>query len=407
MSGAPSERPNLVSRLDGGDIFRIVRDIFVDELGRSRGDAFDSLWATSWTMETSVRSGGADLDSLERFTLASRLNETFSLHESGVEDNLLRAHTLGDTVEVILAGLSHYAGSVTFFSGGTTGTPRPRRHRTEHLAQEIRFLATLFRDRRRVLVTVPVHHIYGFLFGVLLPQELDLPVVEARGSFLSGPRAPEPGDLVISVPFLWERFVPAVPGWGRDIQGVSSTAPLSSALCSRLHEGGMASLVEVYGSSETAGVAWRDCCAGEEAFRLFPYWSFDAADPAVLVRQEPSGAGTSRWELPDRVILQDDGRIRPAGRRDDVVQVGGNNVDLHELRSRIREVLDAADCALRPATNGRIKAFLVFRHSRENLPTPADIRSTLRKVLPDYAVPASITVGSQVPRDETGKLLDW
>ncbi len=401
---------NPVSRLDSEDIFRIIRDMFVDELGRSRGDAFDSLSASTWNMNSSVRSGDIGLDSLERFTLASRLNETFSLHESGVEDNLLRAHTLGDTVEVVQAGLSHYSNAITFFSGGTTGSPRPQRHRTELLAQEIRFLATLFRDRQRVLVTVPVHHIYGFLFGVLLPRELGLPVVEAKGSFLSGARAPVSGDLVISVPFLWERFVPAVTGWSGDIQGVSSTAPLSSTVSRRLCREGLASLVEVYGSSETGGVAWRECCGGEETFRLFPYWRFDSEPDSIVVlaRQKPGGVETTRWELPDRVVRHEDGRFVPVGRRDAVVQVGGNNVDLDDLRTRILECIGGAeDCALRQDGEGRIKTFLVFQHFPGELPAAAEVRSALRKVLPDYAVPSSVTIGSRVPRDETGKLLDW
>jgi acyl carrier protein len=150
----------LIKTLGPGDLFRVVRDIFIDELARSRGTGFDRDAARDWNRDTTVRENGLALDSLERFTLAGRLNETFSLFESGVEDNLLRTQTLGDTVDVIRAGLDHAAPAIAFYSGGTTGTPRPRRHATELLEQEIAVLTEIFADRRRVIVTAPVHHIY-------------------------------------------------------------------------------------------------------------------------------------------------------------------------------------------------------------------------------------------------------
>lgn len=40
--------------------------------------------------------------------------------------------------------------------------------------QETDELAKLFAGRRRILVAVPCHHIYGFLFSVLLPAMFGL-----------------------------------------------------------------------------------------------------------------------------------------------------------------------------------------------------------------------------------------
>ncbi|MFP4152719.1 MAG: AMP-binding protein, partial [Alkalispirochaeta sp.] len=419
----PEPSGSSVAGLSTADLFRIVRDILADELRRSRPGRFDPLSAREWTPGTEVRADGLGLDSFERFTVAGRLNETFALFESGVEDNLLRARTLADTVEVIRAGLDHYSESIAFYSGGTTGVPKPRHHAASLLEQEITVHASIFASRRRVIVTVPVHHIYGFLFGVLLPATLGVPAVDAQGTLLTGDARPRDGDLVVSVPFLWERLLTGISRWGEDVVGVSSTAPLPPATARAGCTGenapgagargsrGLARFIEVYGSSETAGIGWRDHCAALPAattpgFTLFPYWSragaseedsrlhrsgvsreipasdetgvthgptppdepgsagasttHDAtAPPDELLRTNPDGS-TSRLPLPDRVEWIDDRTIIPVGRRDAVVQVGGENVDLEELRSKIRDILDdIADCAVRLGGDGRIRLFVV------------------------------------------------
>ncbi|MFW6229200.1 MAG: hypothetical protein ACOC2V_07045, partial [Alkalispirochaeta sp.] len=356
-----------------------------------------------------------------------------------------------------------------------------------------------------VIVTVPVHHIYGFLFGVLLPATLGVPAVDAQGTLLTGDARPRDGDLVISVPFLWERLLTGISRWGEDVVGVSSTAPLPPATARAGCTGenapgagargsrGLARFIEVYGSSETAGIGWRDHCAALPAattpgFTLFPYWSragaseedsrlhrsgvsreipasdetgvthgptpldepgsagasttHDAtAPPDELLRTNPDGS-TSRHPLPDRVEWIDDRTIIPVGRRDAVVQVGGENVDLEELRKRILDSLDdIADCAVRLGGDGRIKLFVVPasdaaarletitpRTSPDgSVPgspdgvapgvavagdagaalTPASIRDRLEHYLPPAALPTSITIGAAVPRDPNGKLTDW
>ncbi|MFO8044053.1 MAG: hypothetical protein R6U25_12695, partial [Alkalispirochaeta sp.] len=333
------------------DIFRVVRDIFIDELSQSRRTTFSPTESTAWTTETSVREDGLGLDSLERFTIAGRLNETFHLYRSGVEDNLLRAATLGDTVEVIQAGLTECAEEISFYSGGSTGSPHIVGHAARDLRAEVEELAQLVPNRRRVIVTVPVHHIYGFIFGVLLPREIAVPVIDAQYSLLSGDKRPRAGDLVVSIPFLWQRLRGSISHWGTGIMGSCSTAPLSADIAGELCRGGMERLLEVYGSSETAGVGWRDRCAGEERFTLFSRWQ--------RVGPEEVQTGDRTVELPDRITWYGERSFFPTGRRDAVVQVGGTNVDLDHLRDTIlRVVPEARDCALRLSSDERIRAFL-------------------------------------------------
>jgi long-chain acyl-CoA synthetase len=67
-------------------------------------------------------------------------------------------------------GLQHWDGELTFRTSGSTGEPKRCVHALAPAAQETAALAALFPGRRRCCWRVPAHHIYGFLFTVLLPR---------------------------------------------------------------------------------------------------------------------------------------------------------------------------------------------------------------------------------------------
>lgn len=390
----------------------MVRDLIVDELERSRRRSFDAIVARAWDEATPVRSGSLDLDSLERFTIAARLNETFELYTSGVEDNLLRAQTIGDTLDVVMAGLPATS-KVCFYSGGTTGAPTLHHHSVAALSEEAHELARICAPAGRVIVTVPVHHIYGFLFGALMPQYAECEAVDARWSLLQGSAAPRAGDVVVGVPFFWERIASRTSSWPAGVTVTSSTAPLAPATRAELVASGVR-VVEVYGSSETSGIGWRESGGGSEAaggletdtarespgpqwYTLFPWWQRHGT--ALTHRDRDTVA----VEPPDHLEWSGDRLLRPRGRRDTVVQVGGVNVDTERVRTEILRVAPEAEaCAVRLGSNGRLSAFLVH-------PDPdwkPDL-SALSDRLPAAAIPRSVTVGRTLPRTAMGKIADW
>lgn len=407
----------LLPSLPRDSLLRVVRDLYIDELSTIRRASFEPL-RYRWDEHLELGVDGLNLDSLERFSCAARINEFFSLFESGVEDNLLRAVSLGDLLDVIRYGLGLYAGSVTFRSGGTVSLPHRVTHSMEDLEQEVRELGEIFRGRARWIVTVPVHHIYGFIFGVLLPCRLGSAVVDARWSLLGGASRPCPGDVVVSVPYLWQRLQPSLGGAGApdqprstvsgqpDVWGVSSTAPLATALANLLIESGLERLIEVYGSSESGGIGRRDHREEPNGpFRLFSYWCRASAGRSDHLLQRITAAGVREEELPDNLEWIDSRRFRVAGRRDAVVQVGGHNIDLGELRRRILEIITGADdCALRmDAAGERLRVFLVSSHA---LPEEEVLR-LLRNSLADHEMPVEVLQETSLPRSGVGKIAGW
>ena len=386
---------------------RFVTDLVAGEMARQRraGVPPMSEWQGGWRLDEDL---GAD--SLELVALATALAEALHLHESGIEDYLLARRTLDDWVAIAQAGLERFSARLTFRTSGSSGVPKPCVHPLADLLQETQHLATLLPGRRRVLCAVPSHHIYGFLFSVLLPRDLGLDpedVIDLRvstPSWLS--RGARPGDLVIAHPMFWQATARTVPQLPPDVVGVSSTAPCPDAVAEALQAAGLARLVQVYGSSETAGIAARD--SHEQPFTLFPYWR--AAGGSDLVRTL-AGGGESTHAAPDRLDFCGPRSFRVSGRHDAAVQVGGINV----FPGRVREVLrrhpdvhDAAVRLMRPEEGERLKAFVVPRPGvAADDAFAGGLRAWVDRELAVPERPRAFRFGNALPESAAGKPADW
>lgn len=397
-----------------GTLERVVADLVVDEMARLRPGGAPPP-PPPWAGDLRLDEDGLGLDSLERLSVASALNETLHLHESGTEDLLLAHRRFGDWVGLAAQSLASFDARLTFRTSGSSGAARPCMHRLADLEQEVGHLATLFPGTRRVVAAVPSHHIYGFLFTVLLPQQLgDVAVLDVRRQMPQAiARMLRSGDLLVSHPAHWALMArhggPLPPG----VLGVSSTAPCPDALAQQLLELGLARLTQVYGSSETAGIGTRD--AAGEPYRLMPFWSrVDDGEPGDagttrLTRRAADGS-TAVHPQQDRLEWPDDRSFHVRGRLDGAVQVAGSNV----FPAQVREVLLAhpqvAEAAVRlmtPTEGERLKAFVVPRPGAERATLPAALDAWCEERLRAPARPRAWTFGDSLPSNALGKAADW
>ncbi|MEO8561727.1 MAG: 4-coumarate--CoA ligase [bacterium] len=388
---------------------RFVCDLIAFELARARPTASELLSAPWDTTLHLVRELG--LDSLELIAIASALAESIHLHEAGIEDRLLVRPTLGEWVAIAGEGLETYSSTMTFRTSGSQGDPKRCTHELSTLWQEVETLAPLFADRRRVLSAVRSHHIYGFLFSVLLPRALALSnsnVVDLRHRLPTSLRAElRDGDLVIGHPDFW-RSVASVGAVPSGVVGVTSTAHCPGELAHQLSRAGLDSLVQIYGSSETAGVGMRS--DPEEPYALMSFWERDAEDTERLVRVAPDGRRVS-YVLQDTLEWSDARRFRPAGRIDQAIQVAGINVFPDRVRRVLMEhpaVLDAAVRRMYADDASRLKAFVVVRSGSTGDDTlHADLEAWVATHLTAPERPKAFTFGATLPRNAAGKLTDW
>lgn len=376
-----------------GVVRRCVTDLIVGELARSRRSSAalpPRPWPESLRLDDEL-----GIDSLERLTLASAVAEFIQLHHTGIEDAMLVRRTLGDWVTVAQTGLDHYSAALTFRTSGSSGEPKSCEHSLDSLGREVAALADLFSGTKRVLAAVPSHHIYGFLFTVLLPQALGLgeeDVVDIRGSspaLLAHQLIP--GDLVIGHPEFWRAVARTAPTLLASARGVTSTAPCPDEVSAAIVRTGLGALYHIYGSSETAGVGWR--ASYREPYQLFDHWQADTSS------------------LPDVIEWVSDRSFLVGARRDAAVQVGGINV----FPSRVRDILlthpqvaDAAVRLMRPDEGARLKAFVVPSAEVTDLAAfEVAMRGWMATNLTAPERPQALRFGASLPVTEAGKGTDW
>ena len=239
--------------------------------------------------------------------------------------------------------------ALVVYTSGSTGAPAPISKQLAQLTSELEALEIQFGadlEGADVVATVSHQHIYGLLFRVLWPLAAGRPIHAGRQEFpetLAQALAVRPCVLLASPAHL--KRLPSHLDW-QGAQGMlrtvfSSGGMLEPAACAHA-----ASLlgrvpVEVYGSSETGGVAWRRRLlkAGLDAAQAWTplpgvAWRRDA-DGLLEVQSPPAGAG--RWQaLPDRVEDLGDGRFVLRGRADRIVKIEEKRVSLDAIEAALR-----------------------------------------------------------------------
>jgi 4-coumarate--CoA ligase len=355
-----------------------------------------------------LTAGPAGLDSLALLELLARLTRTFELQRTGVEDHMLIEPRLQAWAGLLQAhwDLLGDAAAIVFRTSGSTGEPRPVRHRVDALRREagMHVASTLQSTPARIVALVPAQHIYGAIFTAFLPDYLGVEVLDlsrAAPSRLS--RLGRAGDLVIGTPFSWDLVLTSLSVLPEGMHGIVSAAPAPSDLWLRAEASGLRSLTEIYGATETGGIGTRS--SGAAPFDLLPGLSFAPirAGEQVTITQEDG----HRLDVQDRLEPCGPRQFRVLGRHDGAVQVGGVNVSPERTRRCIAGIDGVAEVAVRHH-GGRLHAFVVpGSGSADTEALSVRIRAVLADTLPAPARPETLSIGPSLPRDGMGKIRDW
>lgn len=228
---------------------------------------------------------------------------------------------------------------LVLFTSGSTGAPQPIGKSLRQLDAEIAALEQVFGARigdAAVQGTVSHQHIYGLLFRVLWPL--------AAGRAIGAPRIEIPGqwaaqagerDILVATPSLLAQW--PVHGDGpQPCLIVSSGGFLAPAIAERIAAQFNAPLVEVFGSTETGGIAWREP-ALDLAWQALPGIEWCIED-GLLALRSPQLPNVATWfRTSDRVAADIGGGFTLLGRADRIVKVGEKRVSLDGLEARLRE----------------------------------------------------------------------
>ncbi|MBV8657175.1 MAG: acyl-CoA synthetase [Burkholderiales bacterium] len=224
--------------------------------------------------------------------------------------------------------------ALVVYTSGSTGQPSAIPKRLAQLSSEVRTLAHQWDDALgncAVVATVSHQHIYGLLFRVLWPLASGRPFLADRLAYAEDIVAAlrcRAAALVASPAHL--KRLPDTLDWAAARNGLrmlfSSGGPLpDDALADCRHL--LQAPIEVYGSSETGGIAWRQRVSDDQ-LRWQPFDGVDIqAEGGCLQVRSPNLPNGDWYESADRVELADGG-FTLLGRADRVVKIEERRVSL-------------------------------------------------------------------------------
>jgi 4-coumarate--CoA ligase len=276
------------------------------------------------------------LDSIQIMELAAYVNSFFHIFETDKENYLLENDDIDSWVAKIINARTEKNNQITFRTSGTSGYTKSITHEMDYLLREVKFLSSFFKDASQIITYVPAHSIYGFLFTVLLPNALQVPVIhpsEIQWNKLT------PKSIIVATPFHWSLLIPAINREAIDCYGVSATSFLEPALQQAIQQKGI-NLLEVYGSTETSGIGYKK---KETFFTLFPYFKFDLKKTQIDITDIDSN---KNLPLQDELIFNEEGGFYVSKRLDNQVNIAGKLVSLTEVAIAIEKFENIKQCKL-------------------------------------------------------------
>jgi 4-coumarate--CoA ligase (photoactive yellow protein activation family) len=341
----------------------------------------------------------------------ARLHATIPLlHDGGVPAGLdVRDALDRDAAPARLARPDDLAPVVRLSTSGSTGGVRLHTKTAGQLLGEVDVLGPTFGvgPGDVVLGTIPPHHVYGLLFTVLLPLRHGGALVDEAPLFPEAVAAAvraHGATVVVTVPAHLRALAEGPVDTFRGVRTLfSSGAPLPASTAARLVARQGLHATEVFGSTETGGIAWRRQLE-DDRWRPLPGVRVAAEADGRLRLDSPFLEPAEPRPRPcdDRVEVLGDGRFRLLGRLDDVVKIASRRVPLgaveHALLT-LSGVLDAAVVAVDdPTGRQRLEALVVA----DGLDATA-IRGALARELDAVAVPR-VHLVDRLPREANGKL---
>ncbi|WP_052481287.1 AMP-binding protein [Gilvimarinus agarilyticus] len=234
--------------------------------------------------------------------------------------------------------------TITLFTSGSTGVPQPVHKTLSELEAEVAVLQRDFPSlgATPVVASVSHHHIYGLLHVLLWPLVRGAAFVVAPIQF--------PENLVEQLaqhgPAVWVASpthlarIPASVHFSRAAPQLSeifsSGGLLSESAAESIADQLGYAPIEVLGSTETGGVAWRRQTASAFWQPLSDVVVAQSDRQCLHVKSQHLNAPEG-FEMGDKVHLCNSGEFQLLGRVDTVVKVEGKRLSLTELEARLNE----------------------------------------------------------------------
>lgn len=309
-------------------------------------------------------------------------------------------------------------------TSGTTGNAEAIPKKISQVASEVATLEAQFGEKladAAIVATVSHQHIYGLLFKVLWPLLAGRAIHARSLNFpeeLAQTLASSSCVLVASPAHL--KRLPEHLKWseGVSLRAVfSSGGPLDAEVALEVERLLGQAPIEVYGSSETGGVAWRQRINGtDDSWLPLPRVEWRIEPENGLLEVHSPHLSSDAWlRLADKAQASADGRFILMGRSDRIVKIEEKRISLAAieallLASELVAELSVVVCDAGPDQRQRLAAIIVlselgkkFLMANGKIALNLHLRSLLLGSVEPVALPRRWRYVEQMPINAQGK----
>lgn len=351
-----------------------------------------------------------------------RNHDTPFLTDRPLPDTLSISEILGEeksfsSQQLIFPAINPDDCSIILYTSGSTGRPKAVEQRLTEFEQDNKFVLSQWGPdliTRKLCTTVSHHHIYGLLFSIMLPFTAGIPFrrnrMEQPEEFLA---LTDTSYTIITVPAFLKRAnelnlrQQLVNPWIFTSGGV-----LTPEEAKRTSENFGAWPIEVYGSTETSGIAWRYSKNGVE-WTPFDNAEITLAENGCLKVRSPYIKNPEGFVTGDLADIQENGKFILKGRADSIVKIEEKRISTTEIEFRLMQtelIQEAVVVPLQSLHRQILGAVIVLNQAgRERFAQSSKLevnnyfKGYLRDFFEQVVVPRKWRFIDSIPLDAQGK----
>jgi len=262
------------------------------------------------------------------------------------DDTFLEACTTGLSREVPRLAKLDDSQAIVLFTSGSTGEPKKIIRTLDHLMSEITVLEELFGDEvksKPVYSTVFHQHLYGLLFYILWPIKAGRPIYcpsllypEQVSRAIKDSYQEFKGTILITTPSLLKRL--SCLTWNKPgLTVFSSGGLLSETTAKQIDQSLGVYPIEVFGSTETSGVAYRQQRSKNQVWTPLPRVNVDIDDETNRIKiRSPFFEAENGFLMGDLAKQQGEGFLL-MGRADRIAKIEEKRVSLTEIENHLKQ----------------------------------------------------------------------
>ncbi|GLS83171.1 AMP-binding protein [Paraferrimonas haliotis] len=319
-------------------------------------------------------------------------------------------------LEVDFSPLDGSACGLSLFTSGSSGEPTQISKTLQLLEREAQELQQQFCSDEpvtRVTASVAHNHIYGLLFRVVWPllanRPFDCGLIEHEEALMLQLTKQ---TLFVASPAFLERLGQMEQLQGQCHSVFSSGGPLSFEAVESCSKRLQCRPIEVYGSTETGGIAFRQRQHANQPWQAFSCVELAIHNQCLVVRSPYIEA--AYFATKDQVELQDSNLFSLVGRQDRIVKIAEKRVSLDEIELALKQSSLVDDCAALAVTQGKqlriVCAVALSEEGKQHYASQGhswlwrELRKCLSGLLEPVALPRKIKVVGFIPRNSQFKL---